>query len=271
MAELSKDFKFKKQFGQNFIFDKNFINSIVSSLNLDKETCVLEIGAGAGVLTEVLANNFKKVISFEIDKTLKETLNTLKEKYNNLNFIFEDVLNVKTQQIDDMFEQDFVMIANLPYYITSQIIFKFLFESKKISKLFVMVQKEVGYRFCAEHSTKDYGIPTVLINCFGNCKIVKNVSRTVFTPVPNVDSCIIQIEIDRQKFQIKEKESFIKFVSNCFKMKRKTLYNNLLSAGFSKDKILNSISKLNLIETVRPENLTAKNYEDLFEILNNNK
>lgn len=270
MAELSKDFKFKKQFGQNFIFDKNFITSIVSSLNLNKETCVLEIGAGAGVLTEVLASSFKKVISFEIDKTLKETLFTLKEKYNNLNFVFDDVLNVKTQEIDDMFEGNFVMIANLPYYITSQIIFKFLFESKKISKLFVMVQKEVGYRFCAEHSTKDYGIPTVLINCFGSCKIVKNVNRTVFTPVPNVDSCIIEIDIERQKFNIKDQEKFIKFVSNCFKMKRKTLYNNLVSAGFSKENVLNSISKLNLIETIRPENLTAKNYVELFKVLNNN-
>ena len=123
MAELSKDFKFKKQFGQNFIFDKNFISSIVSSFNLDKNSSVLEIGAGAGVLTEVLANNFKKVISFEIDKTLKETLSNLQSKYENLNFVFNDVLEVATTEIDNMFEDNFVMIANLPYYITSQIIF----------------------------------------------------------------------------------------------------------------------------------------------------
>lgn len=269
MAELSKDFKFKKQFGQNFIFDKNFMSSLVNDFKLDSNSLVLEIGAGAGVLTEVLANNFKKVISFEIDKTLTEHLTQIKNNHNNLNFVFNDVLKVETTEIDKMFDnQNYVMIANLPYYITSQIVFKFLFESCFISKMFVMVQKEVGVRFCANHSTKDYGIPTVLINAFGSCKIVKNVSRTVFKPVPNVDSCIIKIEIDKNKYNIKDKQKFIDFVSNSFKMKRKTLYNNLSTSGFNKEKIISSLKELNLQETVRPENLTAEMYVNLFNKLN---
>ena len=131
-----------------------------------------------------------------------------------------------------------------------------------------MVQKEVGYRFCANHSTKDYGIPTVLINCFGSCKIVKNVSRTVFTPVPNVDSCIIEIDIDRDKYNIIDKQGFIKFVSNSFKMKRKTLYNNLTSASFNKECVLKALNALNLKETVRPENLTAEEFIKLYSLLN---
>lgn len=269
MAELSKDFKFKKQFGQNFIFDKNFMHSLVNDFKLDQNSLVLEIGAGAGVLTEVLANNFKKVISFEIDKTLTEHLTEIQKNHDNLNFVFNDVLKVETSQIDKMFDnQNYVMIANLPYYITSQIIFKFLFESTCISKMFVMVQKEVGVRFCADQSTKDYGIPTVLIDAFGGCKIVKNVSRTVFKPVPNVDSCIIKIEIDKNKYNISNKQRFINFVSNSFKMKRKTLYNNLSCAGFNKEKIIESLKELNLSETVRPENLTSEMYVNLFNKLN---
>ena len=268
MSELSKDFKFKKQFGQNFIFDKNFMSSLVRDFNLEPNSQILEIGAGAGVLTEVLATNFEKVVSFEIDKTLTEHLTNIENNYKNLKFVFNDVLSVDTKEIDDFFTQDYFLIANLPYYITSQIIFKFLFESQKISQMFVMVQKEVGERFCAKPSTKDYGIPTVLINTFGSCKIVKNVSRTVFKPVPNVDSCIIKIDIDKSKFVLKDKKQYIKFVSNCFKMKRKTLYNNLSSNGYEKEKTILAIKELGLSETVRPENLTEKQFVELFNKLN---
>lgn len=262
-----EDFHFKKQFGQNFIFDKVLLSSIVSSLNLDKNTNVLEIGAGAGVLTQVLADNFSSVISFEIDKTLFPYLNELQNIYNNLSFVFDDVMNVETHKIDDMFTGNYSIVANLPYYITSQIIFKFLFESSKLDSICVMVQKEVGERFCADVNTKAYGIPTVLINSFGSCSIVKNVPRTVFTPVPNVDSCVIKIKINNAKFNIKNTNNFIKFVSNCFKMKRKTLYNNLCAMGISKTKCFEVLDNLKLLQTVRPENLTAEQYVNLYNEL----
>ncbi|MBQ3048082.1 MAG: 16S rRNA (adenine(1518)-N(6)/adenine(1519)-N(6))-dimethyltransferase, partial [Clostridia bacterium] len=141
MAQLQKDFSFKKQFGQNFIFDINFLKSLVKGFNLPSNTNVLEIGAGAGTLTEVLAQNFDKVVSVEIDKTLQPTLLSLKQNYNNLDFIFNDILNVELNEIEDKLGLDYCMIANLPYYITSQIVFKFLIDSSKISQMFVMVQK----------------------------------------------------------------------------------------------------------------------------------
>ena len=268
MSQLQNDFNFKKQFGQNFIFDTNFLNSLVKGFNLPQNTSVLEIGAGAGTLTEVLAQNFKKVVSVEIDKTLKPTLIPLADKYKNLNFIFNDVLSVDLTEIESQFENNYVMIANLPYYITSQIIFRFLLQSNKISQMFVMVQKEVGERFCAKNSTKDYGIPTVLINSFGSAKIVKNVGKKMFTPMPKVDSCIIEIKIDKKKFEIKDNQKYCNFVSSCFKMKRKTLYNNLSAAGFEKNKIIEAIENINLNALVRPENLTAEQFVNLFNLLN---
>lgn len=268
MGQFSKDFNFKKQFGQNFIFDKNFLQSLVKSFNLDKNTNVLEIGAGAGTLSEVLAQNFKNVLSVEIDKTLKEHLEGLATQYKNLNFIFDDVLKIKTIFFDEYFkDEQFCLIANLPYYITTQIIFKFLFETKNLSQMFVMVQKEVGERFCANHSTKDYGIPTVLVNTFGSAKIVKSVPRTLFTPIPNVDSCILNIKIERDKFDIDDLKKYSDFISNCFKMKRKTLYNNLSSSGFKKEIVKDAILQLNKQQTARPENLTAKNFFDLYKLL----
>ena len=185
MTNLSKDFKFKKQFGQNFIFDKNFLISLVNQFNLPKHSQILEIGPGAGTLTEVLAKSFNKVISIEIDKTLTEKLTSLENQYDNLHFVFNDVLKIKTQDIDNMFNnQNYVLIANLPYYITSQIVFKFLTESKTLVKMFVMVQKEVGERFSALPSNKEYGVPSVLLNTFGSCKIIKMVGKKMFIPQP---------------------------------------------------------------------------------------
>ncbi len=262
------NFQFKKQFGQNFIFDKVLLTSIVNTLNFNKNRYILEIGAGAGVLTQVLAENFNKVVSFEVDKTLVTHLQELQKNYNNLTFVFEDVLKVETSKIDAMFNNNYSIIANLPYYITSQIIFKFLFESNNINNIAVMVQKEVGERFCASPNTKAYGIPTVLINTFGSCSIVKNVPRTVFTPQPNVDSCVINISVNKQKFNIKNSNDYINFVTGCFKMKRKTLYNNLTSIGFNKETILKELLNLNLLQTVRPENLTAEQYVNLYNALN---
>jgi len=267
MAQLQKDFNFKKQFGQNFIFDTNFLNSLVKGFNLPSNTCVLEIGAGAGTLTEVLAQNFEKVVSVEIDKTLQPTLLPLKEKYNNLDFIFNDVLDVELDQLEDILGSNYCMIANLPYYITSQIIFKFLLNSNKISQMFVMVQKEVGERFCANNSTKDYGIPTVLINTFGDAKIVKNVNRKMFTPMPNVDSCIININVNKNKYEINDIKKYSSFVASCFKMKRKTLYNNLSSSGYDKQKVVECVEQLGLNTLVRPENLTAEQFVNLYNIL----
>ena len=266
MAQLQKDFNFKKQFGQNFIFDTNFLNALVKVFNLPPQTCVLEIGAGAGTLTEVLSQNFKKVVSVEIDKTLQQTLIPLTQKYNNLSFIFDDVLNISLTDIENNFDNSYVMIANLPYYITSQIIFKFLY-SNKLTEMFVMVQKEVCERFCAKESTKDYGIPTVLINTFGSAKIVKNVGKKMFTPMPKVDSCIINIKLQKDKFNVKNVQKYSNFVSNCFKMKRKTLYNNLSSCGFEKEKIISCIEQLNLTALVRPENLTAEQFVALYNLL----
>ncbi len=264
---MDKEFKFKKQFGQNFIFDKNFLNSIVRELNIDKNSNILEIGAGMGTLTTCLAENYKKIVSFEIDKTLKEYLLDLQSKYCNVSFIFQDILSVETHKIEQLFGgENYNIVANLPYYITSAIIFKFLFESKKLEKIYVMVQKEVAERYCAKNSTKDYGIPSVLLDSFGYCKIIKNVNRKMFKPIPKVDSCIIEIKIDLNKYKIDNINKYKDFVSNCFKMKRKTLYNNLISYGLEKNKIKEAFVMLNVKEDCRAESISTENFVKLFNL-----
>ena len=269
---MEKDFKFKKKFGQNFIFDKNFLNSLLEDFNLASNSVVVEIGAGMGTLSECLANKYNRVLSFEIDNTLKEHLQDIEKKYNNIEFIFNDILKENIEDIEKKLDnKGYYLIANLPYYITSAIIFKFLFESKYLKSMFVMVQKEVGERFCAKPKTKEYGIPTVLINSFASCKIIKNVNRKMFIPEPKVDSCILQIDLDKNKYNIKDIDKYKAFVSNSFKMKRKTLYNNLSCCGIKKDKIVKNLEKLNLKIDSRPEMLDASQYVYLYNLTENDK
>lgn len=264
---MEKDFKFKKKFGQNFIFDKNFLNSLLEDFNLSSNSVVVEIGAGMGTLSECLANKYSKVLSFEIDNTLKEHLHDIEKKYKNIEFIFNDILKEDVGDIEKQLgNQDYFLIANLPYYITSAIIFKFLFESKYLKSMFVMVQKEVGERFCAKSKTKDYGIPTVLINTFASCKIIRNVKRKMFVPEPKVDSCILEINLNKNKYKIKDIDKYRAFVSNSFRMKRKTLYNNLFSCGIKKDEIVKDLEKLKIKADSRPEMLEVSQFVDLFNL-----
>ena len=134
--------KFKKKFGQNFLTDKNLLNAIVQDAGLTKDDDVLEIGAGAGALTQILAQNAKSVVSYEIDTDLKETLLSL--NLSNVKFYFQDIMKVDIETIEKDFGESYKVVANLPYYITSPIIFKFLSKSKKLSSLTIMVQKEVA-------------------------------------------------------------------------------------------------------------------------------
>ena len=265
------NFRFKKEFGQNFIFDKVFLLSLLKSFSLSSSSNILEIGAGMGTLSECLADNFKKVVSFEIDKTLTEYLGRLEESRDNLHFVFQDVLKEDINKIDNIFGgEKYFLIANLPYYITSPIIFKFLLETKNLKEMFVMVQKEVGVRFCGKVGSKDYGVSTVILNAFGETSIVKNVGRQMFTPPPKVDSCIIKIKLDRDKFDIDSPAQFHKFVNGCFLAKRKTLYDNLCMSGVDKFRAKEMILDLNLKENVRPEEVSCEEFCKLYKKLHNN-
>ncbi len=262
------NFRFKKEFGQNFIFDTNFITSFVEKFDIPKGSNIVEIGAGMGTLTEVLSKKFNRVVSFEIDKTLTEKLQELEKKYQNLTVVFGDILQQKMSDVEKLFDgEKFFVVANLPYYITSQIIFKFLFESKNLDSMFVMVQREVGERYCAKNGSKEYGIPSVMLGAFAETKVVQQVSRKMFTPMPNVDSCIIKIKLDRNKFEILDQDKFHKFVAGCFAMKRKTLSNNLKKMGYNEGQIQNVLNELSLISTIRPEDVSVENFVAMFNIL----
>ncbi len=249
---------FKKKFGQNFISDKNLLIAICSDANVEKEDEVLEIGAGMGSLTSALSKNAKRVVSYEIDRDLKEQLLSL--KLENVEFVFGDVMKFSLDQIENVFTGSYKLIANLPYYITSPIIFKFL-KSDKLKSLTIMVQKEVAERIVARAGDKNYGVLSVLTSFYGSAEIKRIVSRKLFYPQPNVDSAIVTIIVDKDRNAAIDEKKFSKFICSAFAMRRKTLKNNLLQSGLSKE----SLSVLSPeILAKRPEQFTLEQFIEIY-------
>jgi 16S rRNA (adenine1518-N6/adenine1519-N6)-dimethyltransferase len=257
--------KFKKQFGQNFICDENIINSIIDKSKIDKDTLVIEVGPGAGSLTNKLALKAKNVLCYEIDKDVKEILESNIADFNNVEIIYNDFLQCNVlSDIKKYSYKKLYLVANLPYYITTPIIMKLIDDHINIDKIVVMVQKEVGDRLSAKVGTKDYNSLTIFINYYYNVKKLFVVSKNVFIPKPNVDSIVIALEKKNNRLNVKDEKIFFKLIRDSFVQKRKTLRNNLKDYDF--DKIREILIKNNYTEDVRAEKLPI---EIFAEIANN--
>lgn len=252
------NFEFAKKFGQNFITDTNLLNAIVADCNLLPIDEVLEIGTGAGTLTQAISKKVHKVVTYEIDKRLKDILSETLKDCPNVTLNFADIMEKDLLEIENQFTKPYHLVANLPYYITTPIIFKFL-KSKSLKSLNIMVQKEVAERIVAK-SGKDYGILSIMIDFYANAKIARIVNRNLFTPPPNVDSAIVQIAVTH-KYDCNE-DLFSLLVHKSFAMRRKTLYNNL-KQGFnlSTPQLEDLISPLPL--TTRAEQLSTQDFVNL--------
>ena len=224
----NNSFKFKKKFGQNFITDANVINNIVDKSNVDKDTLVIEVGPGAGSLTYRLVQNADFVLCYEIDKEVESILRDNLKDYSNYEIIFDDFL--KKDVLNDIKKYSYknlMIIANLPYYITTPIIMKIIDDNLSPDKMVFMVQKEVGDRFKAIPGTKDYNSLSIYLNYYFDIKKLMDVSRNVFIPVPNVDSIVVEFTKKEELLHVDNRELFFKLVRDSFKYKRKTLRNNL--------------------------------------------
>lgn len=259
----------KKKFGQNFLIDTNIVMKIVKTANITKETNVIEIGPGIGAMTEILAKEAGKVLCFEIDEDMVNILNE-EIKNDNVKIVNKDFLKVDLDEEMKYFiePKNIVVVSNLPYYITTPIIFKLLEYSKNIEKMVFMVQKEVSERLTAKPGSKEYGSLSVLIELNGTMKKEFNVSRNCFYPVPNVDSEIVSMEIDKNDSALKNDPIFGKFIQNIFEMKRKTLANNICKkTNFSRDDLNKILQELGLSESVRAESLSLNQISKIYEAL----
>ena len=253
---------YKKSLGQNFLYDTNLLKAIAKDGDVTNDDIVLEIGAGAGTLTEVLAQNSKKVISFEIDKSLIPILTERQKNNPNIEFHFQDFMDAK---VENLFEGKARVVANIPYYITTPIIFKLVDHIEKFSSILVLIQKEVAERFASNFGRKDYGITSVILQSIFDVNIPRIVKKECFTPSPKVDSALCKL-VPHNKYQNLDFDGFKNFVHFAFSMRRKTLVNNLKNI-FGKEKIILALNKFGYKETVRSEEISVENFIKLFNEL----
>ncbi len=253
---------YKKSLGQNFLYDTNLLRAISNDGGVESDDLVLEIGAGAGTLTKVLSEKAKKVISFEIDKSLISILEKVRDEQKNIEFHFQDFMDA---DVDDLFEGKAKVVANIPYYITTPIIFKLVDSIEKFDSILVLIQKEVAERFAAKEGNKDYGITSVILQSIFDVSIPRIIKKECFTPSPKIDSALCKL-VPHNRYKISNFEGFKNFVHFSFSMRRKTLVNNL-KQKFNKDLIIKTLEKFGFLETVRPEQISVENFIKIYEVL----
>lgn len=265
----SQNFTFKKSLGQNFLIDSSVCPAMAAAA-CDKETGVLEIGPGFGVLTTELSKVAKKVVSIELDERLKKILPITLADCKNVEIIYGDAMKLDLRKIilEKFSDCKRVSIcANLPYYITSPIVMNLLESKLPIDNITVMVQKEAAERLCATVGSREAGAVTVAVTYYSEADILFGVARQSFMPPPNVDSAVIQLKIRTEPpISINNEEKFFKFVKACFAQRRKTLVNTVSNTlNIPKEKLKAVLQDLGILETVRSEQLTI---EQLAEISN---
>lgn len=264
-------FSFKKSLGQNFLIDPNILRNIVSHADLTKDSAAIEIGPGIGALTEHLARAAGKVVAFEIDQRLLPVLADTLSPYDNVDVIHADILEVDVKQIFEEQLQDYkdvMVVANLPYYVTTPILLKLLMDRLPIRGLVVMMQKEVADRITASPGTKAYGSLSIAIQYYMQTEIAMIVPKAVFMPQPNVDSAVIKLtRRTAPPVQVIDEEFLFKVSRGSFVQRRKTIINNLQSSlpngKAKKDLIIQALEKVGVDPTRRGETLSIEEFGKL--------
>ncbi len=268
-------FSFKKSLGQNFLIDPNVLSNIVGHANLSKKVGVIEIGPGIGALTEYIARQAGKVVAYEIDGRLLPVLEDTLSPYENVTVIHQDVLEADLQA---MIEKEFaeydeiVVVANLPYYVTTPIIMKFLLERIPITGMIIMMQKEVADRITATPSTKAYGSLSIAIQYYMDASVAMIVPKTVFVPQPNVESAVLKLTRKEQlPAEVKDEDFLFQVSKGSFVQRRKTILNNLQTSlpdgKAKKDLLLAGLEEANIDPGRRGETLTIEEFAQLSNAL----
>lgn len=250
----------KHGLGQNFLIDNNVVENIVNSV-LERGPYGLEIGPGLGVLTSRM-KDLKELVCVETDKDMIECLKITTEGMDNIRFLNKDFMDVSLDEILTE-NKKYVAFGNLPYYITTPIVIKLIENRKYFNSIVMMVQKEVADRMKAHPGTKDYGALSVLIQFYGKCELVCNVSRNCFFPAPNVNSAVVKINLfESPLFDVNE-ELYFRIVRASFGKRRRTLLNALSNSEFlnyTKDEISEALEKSGISPGLRGETLSLEDF-----------
>ncbi len=262
-------FKFSKDMGQNFLTDSSVIDTISHSA-AEGVSGVIEIGPGFGCLTAALGQRCKKVVSIELDTRLENVLHETLAGFDNIKILWEDCMKADIKSvIENEFDGDVSVAANLPYYITTPIVMKLLEGDYGFKKIIIMVQKEVAQRFCAKAGSSDYGAVTLGVDYRADAKIICEVGKEKFMPSPKVDSAVVELTLRKEpKVKPKNEKLFFGVVKAAFAQRRKTLVNALCNAGYgNKEEISKAIEFIGKETNIRGERLSIEDFCALADVL----
>lgn len=266
-------FSFSKSLGQNFLIDENVLDKIVNYSDIDENDFVLEIGPGAGTLTQRLAKTGAKCVAIEIDKALLPVLSDSMADFDNFKLINNDVMKIDLKKLteEEFGGKPFHVIANLPYYITTPIVMKLLEEKLPVKSMTLMVQKEVAERMCADCGTKEYGALSVAIAYRCDAKIICKAEPHCFIPQPKVTSTVVNLKVDdKPKVNVSDEKFFFAIVKSAFGQRRKTLVNALSKSQYvniEKQRIIDVLSGMGIDENIRGEKLDIGSFAAVSENL----
>lgn len=258
----------KKNYGQNFLIEPGIVEKIARSAVISDHCVVIEIGPGIGALTQQLAYLAQKVIAFEIDERLPKILRETLAEFDNVEIVNQDFLKVDiAAYVKSYTEQgyDVVVVANLPYYITTPILFQLFEAQAPIASITVMMQKEVADRFSAKPNSKDYNALSIITQYRCEVKPLMKVPSSVFQPKPAVDSAVVQFFLKKKQDQIEE-EPFFAMIKGCFKQRRKTMLNNFGTFLQDKEKAMQYLESAGIDAKCRAESLTLEQFIRLYEV-----
>ncbi|HKY72339.1 MAG TPA: 16S rRNA (adenine(1518)-N(6)/adenine(1519)-N(6))-dimethyltransferase RsmA [Nitrospira sp.] len=250
----------KKRLGQHFLIDHNIVRKIVAAANLTPERTVLEIGPGRGVLTEALSHVAGRVVAIEIDPELHSLLGMRREQWKNVELICADALTYPLETLP----AGTIVVANLPYYISTALLFRLLEYRRRFPRQVLMLQNEVADRLVAKAGDDEYGVLSVMMQYGAEVTKAFKVSAHCFRPRPEVGSAVVVLQPRRQSLLPTEEEPvFTTLVKAAFAHRRKTLVNSLRDEDYEPRRVTDALTSMKLVPTVRAETLTLEQFMEL--------
>ena len=266
-------FKFTKSLGQNFLIDDNIVDKIVAGAGIGPGDKIIEVGPGIGTLTREMASRAQNLMAVEIDKNLIPILEDTLGDYDNVKIVNEDIIKADIRGLIDenLGGGPVKLVANLPYYITTPIIMRFLEENINVTDIVVMVQKEVAERMNAQPGGKDFGALSVAVQYYCDTEIMAKVPRHLFVPQPNVDSIVIALRVrPERKYKVDDEDLYFKVVKAAFGQRRKTLLNSISSMGnLAKDQVKEALEEAGIDPKRRGETLSLDEFAILSNVIGN--
>lgn len=250
--------RYKQSLGQNFLYDDALLASLAAEAGVTKDEDVLEIGPGCGSLTKHLCENANRVLAIELDERLIPLLRAFLDQYKNLTVVQGDVMALNLREVTKDLKQPFAVVANIPYYITTPLIKLLLTGGLPVSRLALMVQREVADKILAEPGEEGWGPLSILCRFLCEPRLAVSVPAEMFTPPPKVDSAFVVLPLrDKPAVEVKDREMFFRVANAAFALRRKTMVNNLCASfRMEREEALRVMAEAGLDEKIRGEKLT---------------